>query len=263
MGGRDIGMRAVLCCAYFVILAAVTCSCSRQNAFPDGAVSAPNAWASEVSATDTQVPNIAPILEALFSEAFGTPPLAVRKAPEGGRESAFRVVPVAAIKFGTNYALISESSTDDCHGCFGRLSVHYFTAIGSKYKIAGSWPNLVTGNGWGKPPEWRLRHDLMRNPVLEVRTRFGNQGYNCEWVSLVELAYDRPIIRLPTIVAGYDNTGASDDGLGQSTTAVVDPQPGGGFVLRYLGSRPGHVSYVAGKRGYRPQGPQPLRECSG
>ena len=122
---------------------------------------------------------------------------------------------------------------------------------------------ISPGNGWGKPPEWRLRHDLMRNPVLEVRTRFGNQGYNCEWVSLVELAYDRPIIRLPTIVAGYDNTGASDDGLGQSTTAVVDPQPGGGFVLRYLGSRPGHVSYVAGKRGYRPQGPQPLRECSG
>lgn len=243
-------------------LMALVGGCSRETDLPAAEEPSQSSGATTVFAREAHASGVDPELAGMFVAAFGEQPPATVRAPTGGRESLLQYKPVAAIRAGSGRILISEGETEDCHGCFGRLAIHYLTVSKGGFVVSRSWPHFVIGNGWGKPPDWNIRRDLMPNPVIEVRTHFGNQGYDCDWISLVELTSTKPIVRLPTTVAGYDNTGAVGDSVGEKTTAVVVPGPPGGLSLRYRGSRAGQINYAMVDGEYEARGVKPLKECA-
>lgn len=242
-------------------LMALVGGCSRETDLPAAEEPSRSSGATTVFAREADASGVDPDLAGMFVAAFGEQPPATVRAPTGGRESLLHYKPVAAIRAGSGRILISEGETEDCHGCFGRLAIHYVASSKGGFVVSGSWPHFVVGNGWGKPPDWSIRRDLLANPVIEVRTHFGNQGYDCDWISLVELTPTGPIVRLDTTVAGYDNTGAVGDEVGEKTAAVIVPGIAGGFSLRYRGSRAGQMNYVMIDGEYKARGAQPLKKC--
>jgi hypothetical protein len=208
-----------------------------------------------------------PRVAALFQLAFGGPPPFEIKAPLNSREGVYYYMPVHVLSSGRTEILISEATTSDCHGCFGKLAIHYFSRAKGNREVLGSWFDLVEGDGWGRPPQWLIRTDLLSSPVLEIRNAFGNNGSNCEWLSLIELTPAVPIVRLPPIVAGYDNRGARDETLHmpekywQSSTASVNTRNRDGFAVVYKGSRPGIVTYSKVHGDFVADRPPPIDRC--
>lgn len=215
----------------------------------------------------TPIPEQDRELESLFLLAFGAPsPLKIR-APDTSRDGEYTYKPVKALEHGDQTILLSEATASDCHGCFGKLAIHYFVKGAKHPVLRGAWLDVVEGNGWGKPPEWSLRTDLTRNPALEIKTSFGNNGYDCEWVSLIEIAPDRPISRLHHVTAAFDNSGARDDSLKlpesywQTTTSSIRARDRDHFEVVYDGSRSGVVTYTRAPGLYAPDRGTPIAEC--
>jgi len=95
-----------------------------------------------------------------------------------------------------------------------------------------------------------VRTDLLQFPVLELRTYFGNNGYDCDWVSLAELTPEKPVMRISSTVAGYDDSGAVEDGS-ETTSAIVERGSGkNGIRLVYSGSHSASVDLVRVKGRY-------------
>ena len=108
----------------------------------------------------------------------------------------------------------------------------------------------ITGQGWGQPPRWNIRRDLARYPMIEIRAEFGNHGYNCEWVSLIELTPRRPIERLSLTPVGYDDQGANADGNGDHVHGEILPNHINSLIIRYSGSFEGSSVYRLSKEKY-------------
>lgn len=200
-------------------------------------------------------------LERMFEAAFGVSPPLGRPAPAGGRESCYRYEPAGTVRLAKTEALISEAFTEDCHGCFGTLSIHYLRKVNNAFERVGGWIDVAAGNGWGRPPRWIVRRDLTRYPALEIRTEFSNNGYGCEWISLIELTPKRPIIRIQKTAAGYDTTGAVGHEKGQAITSVFRLDRNGDINLIFEGTSAGALKYSPYQDGYVASGQNPTATC--
>lgn len=200
-------------------------------------------------------------LERMFEAAFGASPPLGRPAPAGGRESCYRYEPAGTVRLGKTEAFISEAFTEDCHGCFGTLSIHYLRQVNNAFERAGSWEDIAAGNGWGRPPSWTVRRDLTRYPALEIRTEFSNNGYGCEWISLIELTPNRPIIRIQQTAAGYDTTGAVGHERGQAITSAFRLDRDGNINLVFEGTSVGTLKYSLIQDAYVASGRNPAVTC--
>ena len=186
-----------------------------------------------------------------FRMAFGKAAPASRTVARGepGNEETLTYTPAKLVPVGEVMALVSTATNrSDCHACSGALAIHYFRREGAGWKLAGSWPEIVAGNGFGQPPEWRIRTDLGRPAYLVTDTGWSGQGFTCASTDLVELAPAAPLVQATGIPMHYDNAGVG-------TTPVVtidgklDRGPDGKLRVTFTGSKTGFVDYelVGGK----------------
>lgn len=204
-----------------------------------------------VAAAPAPAPS-APLTAAeAFRLAFGKAAPATRTVPRGepGNEETLTYTPAKLVPVGDVVALVSTATnSSDCHACSGALAIHYFRREGSGWKLAGSWPEILGGNGFGAPPEWRIRTDLGRPAYLVSETGWSGQGYTCASADLVELTPQAPLVQATAIPMHYDNAGVG-------TTPVInidgklDRGPDGKLRVTFTGSKTGFVDYalVGGK----------------
>lgn len=211
-------------------------------------------------------PAPAPLTAAdAFRMAFGSAPPAQRTGKLPGFDgeqiltySAGKLVPV-----GDQVALVSTAvNQSDCHACSGALAVHYFRRSGDGWEVSASAPELVAGNGFGQPPEWRLRTDL--GPGQWIQTEFGwtGQGYTCNSVDLIELTPTGPELRAASIPVHFDNAGAIMDESEAERQDGVLSWANGKLRVTYSGRRSGVAEYeLVGGKYVRRSGHDLFEDC--
>lgn len=181
-----------------------------------------------------------------FRMAFGKAAPATRTVPRGepGNEETLTYAPARLVPVGDVMALVSTATnSSDCHACSGALAIHYFRREAGSWKLAGSWPEILDGNGFGEPPSWNIRTDLGRPAYLVSDTGWTGQGYTCAQTDLVELTPTAPVVRARGIPMHYDNAGVG-------TTPVInidgrlDQGPDGKLRVTFTGSTRGFVDYA-------------------
>lgn len=207
-----------------------------------------------------------PQLDLAFRAAFGQPPPAERESDRGWEVALLTYRPLRLVPLGDDrVALISTATTSDCHACSGAVAVHYLRRSGVGFALIDGWLETLRGNGWGRPPDLAMRADISDRPVIEARFAFGNQGFDCEWISLVELGPRRPVTLLDHAKLSYDNEGAGTEADGivpETTSAVLIPgRLGRSFALRYSGTRAATVTYRRVDGTFRADRRAPIRSC--
>jgi hypothetical protein len=147
---------------------------------------------------------------------------------------------------GDRAVLISAGpSTDDCHACAGALAVHYLRAAGDKFEVTGSWPDAITGAGWGAAPKWRMTNVFTSFPAIYEQGSGGGQGYVCSVARIVELAPSGPVTSGP-IPLHYDNEGAVTDEQAKVSIdgKIVSVKKDAAFDVAYTGSQTFTQSWV-------------------
>ena len=186
-----------------------------------------------------------------FRLAFGKPAPAARTVARGepGNEETLTYTPAKLVPVGDVMALVSTATnSSDCHACSGALAIHYFKREGSGWALAGSWPEILGGNGFGAPPEWRIRTDLGRPAYLVSETGWSGQGYTCASTDLVELTPQAPLVQATAIPMHYDNAGVGTIPV-VNIDGKLDRGPDGKLRVTFTGSKTGFVDYelVGGK----------------
>jgi len=103
--------------------------------------------------------------------------------------------PVGLARIGHLTALISEVSFDAAHPYQGAIAVAYLSGSPGHYRLIRRWSEAAEGNGWGLPPRWQMRTDLLRWPALETSFGFTNEGCTSSETDLIELAPSGPVRR--------------------------------------------------------------------
>lgn len=183
---------------------------------------------------------------AAFRMAFGKAAPAARTVARGepGNEETLSYTPAGLVPVGEVMALVSTATnSSDCHACSGALAIHYFEREGAGWKLAGSWPEIVGGNGFGAPPEWRIRTDLGRPAYLVTETGWSGQGYTCSATDLVELTPAAPLVQATSIPMHYDNEGVGTPPV-VTIDGTLDRGPDGKLRVTFTGTKSGFVDYV-------------------
>lgn len=195
-----------------------------------------------------------------FAAAFGKPGQA--SAEMNGQTVVYK--PGSILWIGDRAVLISPAkSGDDCHACAGTLAIHYLKAAGHKFEVAGAWPDLVGGAGWGAAPKWKLTDAFTNFPGIYVEGTAGGQGHVCTSATLIELAPSAPVKSGP-IPLHYDNEGAVDDEQSkvQIDGKFVNVKKGVSFDVAYSGAQPFTESWVRRGDGFVLEGgPSRVTQC--
>jgi hypothetical protein len=195
-------------------------------------------------------------LKTAFAVAFGGPAPAIRIVERNGDPTTLRYRPVKLLTVGDHLVLISESQTDGCHSCYGSLAIHYLKRAGGGLQVTGAWPEIADGASFGDPPRWALRSDLFQGPALEVSAGGTWQGCTVEYAQLVELADDRPILRVKRVLTAYDGPG------GEIAGKLRPETKGAAFAVDYDGERPHTVEYRPTGEAFEPVHAEPdLPSC--
>ncbi|QIG54551.1 hypothetical protein G6N82_10645 [Altererythrobacter sp. BO-6] len=120
----------------------------------------------------------------------------------------------------------------------GTLGIFYLRETqDTRFELVRSWPDEVLGGIMSNPPEWSIRNDVARNPVITSQAGGVWQGYACDTGELTELAPDGPR-QLLLYPAYYDNSGALDEtGEREFYRATIrNVVPGQAFDVQYAGS---------------------------
>lgn len=153
------------------------------------------------------------------------------------------------IQLGDRLALVSDGREDNETGAAqGLVSVHYFQREGEHLKAVGAWPNLSQTGSNGRISGASLRRDILQNPVLLVRGGGMQQGCSMDFVELIELTPQAPILRA-SVQTGYSWTGQDEDGneLPPTELSSTIARTSKGFKVVYTGEVSRTVEYV--KRG--------------
>ena len=202
-----------------------------------------NATSNETSSTDR-------VAEA-FQLAYG----AAGSAHVQVGDSAYTYTPTVLegqtglIQLGDRLALVSDGHEDNETGYRqGMVSVHYFKLEGDRLRTVGGWPNLSQSGSNGRILGASLRRDLLQNPVLMVMGGGMQQGCGVEFVDLIELTPQAPILRA-SVQTGYSWTGYDEDGneLPPTELSSTIVRTSKGFKVVYTGEVSRTVEYV--KRG--------------
>jgi hypothetical protein len=187
-------------------------------------------------------------LNRAFAAAFGTAGSATLQT--GERRISYK--PGQLIWLADRAVLISPgTASDDCHACAGALAVHYLRASGDTFQVIGSWPDAVSGAGYGAPPKYRITSQFTASPAIYEEGGYTGQGCTSSSVTLTELAPGGPIqsgpIRLHYSMEGdvldADSPGGTIDGT------ITNVRKDVGFDVNYSGEQPFTENWV--KRGAR------------
>ena len=152
-------------------------------------------------------------LEAAFRAAFGKPsPVTI-----GTKDVAMTFTPAGLVDVDRSAGILAlvanGQNKDDCHACTGSLSVRYVKRTPAGFQPWGKADGYqFNGNGFGGPPQWKVRRDLEDNPVLAIETGFTGQGYTCAAQDLAELTPDGAVTRAYGVPVEYDDSGVGDEG---------------------------------------------------
>jgi hypothetical protein len=141
---------------------------------------------------------------------------------------------------GDQAVLISPATASgDCRGCAGTIAVHYLTAAGDKFQVAGSWPEAVAGGEWNAPPKWRLTGAFTARPAIWEEGRGGNQDCTSASATLTELTPAGPIQSGPIRISYHGKNGISGILLGDTTILghAADIQKDVSFDVVYSGDK--------------------------
>lgn len=204
------------------------------------AVATPAGVAPSVYATD---------LVRAFAASFGAPDATVRSG--GALNEATRFTPGALLGTSFGPILISEGEVlaPRPHSQ-GKLAVIYMTADDSGLRPRAAFVPAIESGSFGRLDHWRVRHDLSRFPVIEIRGHSASRGYHCSTISLLELQPDAPVL-LATIAASFDDSesvliGAPTKVSGQ----LAHASPAGTFDMVYSGSASFSEHYVRRGSGF-------------
>jgi hypothetical protein len=186
-----------------------------------------------------------------FRMAFGAPAPAARKVTrQGDSEETLTYAPARLVPVdGGALALVSTAANaSDCHACSGAMAIHYFRRENGAWKLAGSWPEILPGNGFGQPPDWRLRADLGQADYIVAEAGWTGQGYTCTSADIVELTPTAPRVLGEDIPLHYDNEGAGEPPV-VNIDGKLGQGPDGKLRVTFTGSRSGFTDYarVGGK----------------
>lgn len=207
----------------------------------------------------------APALAAndAFRMAFGSAPPAARKVEgENGGDFSYspgKLVPVAD---GLVALVSTATNAQDCHACSGALAIHYLRREGSAWTLAGSWPEITPGQGFGAAPDWSVRADLAPGVWIAVEAGWTGQGYTCGSVDLIELTPAGAVMRGENLPTHYDNAGAvMDETPAEEEDGTLSRTSDGKFRVTVSGSKTGTVDYeLVGGRLVR-RGPSVITDC--
>lgn len=167
-----------------------------------------------------------------FEAAFAEPEVLVG-------DERLRYSPGDLVWVGDRAVLISPGENlDECHACTGALAIHYLEPAGDSFRVTGSWPALVKGAGYGKPPsDWRVTDQFAEYPVLIEEGGYTAQGCTSGGITLTELRPERPVrsARIPTIYSNQSGFGADNGAEIEGEIANIDK--GASFDVVYSGSR--------------------------
>lgn len=187
-------------------------------------------------------------LEAAFRAAYGkASPVTI-----GAQNAQMTFTPAGLVDVdpstGLQVLVAEGQNKEDCHACAGSLSLHYLKHTPKGFERTGkSGRDQFNGNGFGSPPQWKVRGDLAANPVLTVETGFTGQGYTCASQALVELTPNGAKVRAESVPVEYDDSGV---GRGRVTTLEGHIRPlvtGRSFEVVFRGT--GSMRMVYERRG--------------
>jgi hypothetical protein len=197
-------------------------------------------------------------LAAAFRAAFGKPaPVTI-----GAQEAQMTFTPAGLVDVDPSkglQVLVAEGrNKEDCHACEGSLSLVYLERTPKGFQRTGkAGRDQFNGNGFGAPPEWKVRRDLEANPVLTVETGFTGQGFTCASQALVELTPVGAKVLAESVPVEYDDSGV---GHGRVTTLEGQIRPlarGRSFEVVFHGTRSMRMVYERHGETYATRDRQP------
>jgi hypothetical protein len=131
---------------------------------------------------------------------------------------AFTNTPIKIVDLPFGPALIVKREIKDgCHACTGYLGVYYLREDPGQTVITASFPDAISGWGWGAAPvEWQITDRFTANPAIYASGGYTGQGITMSGAAITELRPDGP--RTSDVIGtGYSDAGAITD---------EDPRPG-------------------------------------
>lgn len=206
-----------------------------RTAAPDASVANSGEARSEATPKKGEVhSNSDAQLAKAFEAAFGKATEARLTAGDDTR--SYR--PSRLLRVGDKLVLLSEgTNVSDCHACSGALAIHYLRETSDGFAVAGSWPDLIRGYGWGRPPDWTVSETFNTYPTVVEEGGYTAQGCTSGGVTLTELRPDKPV-QTGLVRTGFENASGSGELNGQSIHGTVgNIRKDQSFEVAYTGAR--------------------------
>lgn len=128
------------------------------------------------------------------------------------KSEAFTVSPVRIVELPFGPALIVKREIKNgCHACSGYLGVYYLREDGAQTVVTGSYPEAVSGWGWGAAPtDWQLTNRFTSRPAIYASGGYMGQGVVMSSSTITELRPEGPKTS-DVIGTGYSDEGAFDE----------------------------------------------------
>lgn len=223
-----------------VLAAAITLSSCQQASDTDN-VTQPTPSATPALA-GVRALSEAEQLKLAFRTTYGKDGAAQVKDGDTG---TINIKPGRLMWIGDTAVLLSPGANEsDCHACSGALAIAYLKPQGDGFEVAGQWPTLVRGSGWGAEPEWEVVDTFTENPAIYVESGWSGQGYSCGGASITELKPDGPV-ESERVWLSASNEGAVDETTGKTFGGeplsnlegkIVDVVKGKSFAVQASGT---------------------------
>lgn len=148
----------------------------------------------------------------------------------------------------------------------GFLGIWYLKPSQKGMRVVRSAPNIVKLGTFGEAPDWKMRTDLWRSPVIEAEG-FGMWfGHTYKCVSLVTLTDSGPKILLHSILTQYQFDPGDDPAELEPATliegSVTYDRSKDLFEVKYRGSEKRDLIYAFNGKTYQKiRGKMPSKHC--
>lgn len=124
----------------------------------------------------------------------------------------FTVTPIKIIELPFGPALlVKREIKDGCHACSGFIGVYYLREDRGQSIVSASFPEAVSGWGWGAAPtEWQITDRFTANPAIYASGGYTGQGVTESSATVTELQPKGPVTS-DVIGTGYSDAGAITD----------------------------------------------------
>ena len=179
-------------------------------------------------------------LRLAFATVFGKAASATRTI-DG---ETLTYTPAALEWIGDKAALLSfGKNAQDCHVCFGTISIHYLTLKGDRFAVGGAWPTAIRGIAWGQATGGlSVNRNFSTHPV--VASQFGDMNQGCAHggVSLTELRPEGPTHWADVLTSHTNPVG--EDQATEVEGVISDIQKDRSFKVVYKGDDSFTETYV-------------------